>query len=450
MRLLAIGYALPNPEIDNYNVLTAPSYFDYDALFLDPASITATVGQLLEGGTEFEAFDGRPVINAGSTAAAVSAADQVRRRLAEAERLLERGGVVVVVGRPNATQPGLVGFEGCDRYSWLPAPAGAAWSNPLLRAAEGKTVRISDELHPLARFLREQRANAFYRAVFDERQPGLRQARVLATGGAGAPIAVEFAVMGGRVVFVPALSDSVGAFRGELAQQLVDALREMLGAERAESAPHWARSLAVPGLEQVEAELDEAETAAREAGERLAAVRDRQAELAGHRRLVTEEGTSFSAAVVDVLRLLGMAVTSAPGEPLVAESEAEAALVECEGSRDEVVEWPYVRLQRRLEERLLKGGEQLRGIVAVNGRRFVEPASRTSQFADTLRIACENYGYCLVTGETLFALAQRALGGAEESVLLGIRRRLLGTKGLLGTAEALGEAEQQPEQGPIF
>ncbi|MCC6381093.1 MAG: hypothetical protein IT304_01215, partial [Dehalococcoidia bacterium] len=158
MRLLAIGFPLPNVNIDNYTALTAPSYFDSDALFIDPASITRVVRELLEGEQGFDAFDGRPIVNAPTTAAAVSAADQLRRRAEEAQRLLERGGVVVVMARPNATQAGLVGFEGCDRYSWLPAPAGAAWGTPLLRPAEGKTVRIADELHPLARLLREQRA----------------------------------------------------------------------------------------------------------------------------------------------------------------------------------------------------------------------------------------------------------------------------------------------------
>ena len=60
MRLLAIGYPLPNVNIDNYNALTAPSYFDYDAMFIDPASITKVVRTLIESEDQFDAFDGRP------------------------------------------------------------------------------------------------------------------------------------------------------------------------------------------------------------------------------------------------------------------------------------------------------------------------------------------------------------------------------------------------------
>ncbi|MEX2080038.1 MAG: hypothetical protein WEC33_00335, partial [Dehalococcoidia bacterium] len=107
MRILSIGVSLPNVDVDNYNALTAPSYFDYDAVYIDPASVTGVPRQLMEGEKSFEAFDGRPVVNGATSAAALSAADQLKRRAEETQRLLESGGVVMVAGRPNATQPGV-------------------------------------------------------------------------------------------------------------------------------------------------------------------------------------------------------------------------------------------------------------------------------------------------------------------------------------------------------
>ncbi|MCZ2111828.1 MAG: hypothetical protein LC118_20095 [Dehalococcoidia bacterium] len=85
-----------------------------------------------------------------------------------------------------------------------------------------------------------------------------------------------------------------------------------------------------------------------------------------------------------------------------------------------------------------------------NGKRETDPVSRGDQLAHTLEIACQNYGYTLITGETLFALLQRALGGASEDDLGGIRRRLMRAKGLLSTEAAVGEAEAGTESGPIF
>jgi hypothetical protein len=145
-------------------------------------------------------------------------------------------------------------------------------------------------------------------------------------------------------------------------------------------------------------------------------------------------------------------VAGGGGEALSITSEGKEALLEVESSREQVVEWPYVRLQRRLEERLLKSSEQLNGIVVANGYRDKSPDSRDEQFTTALRIACENYGYALLSAETLFALVQRALGGADEAALTGIRRRIMGASGLISQELALGQGEETAgsDVGPIF
>lgn len=451
MRVLAIGYALPDPSIDNYNVMTAPSYFDYDAVIIDPASITRTAAQVVEGGTTLEAFDGRPVINGPTGQAAVGAADQVRRRADETRRFLESGGTILVMAQPNAVQGGLLGFEGCDRYSWLPAPAGLLWGPPYLRAAEGKTVRVAAEEHPLASLLREHRNEVAYRALFDDRAPELRaHGKVFATTGAGVPIGVEFSVLGGRIVFMPALADFSGSMRSEVARDLVEACRRLSSSAPAEEAPWWARSIPVPGLEEAEADLADARSGLETAQARVTAAQERHDGLASHRRLLWADAQPFQQAVADALRLLGFAVSGGGDEPLEFTSDGQRAFLEAESERGEVVEWPYVRLQRRLEAHLLSEGESLKGIVVANGRREAAPENREQQFAKTLQVACENYGYTLVTGETLFAMVQRAVGGASEGELAGMRLRLLRAKGLVTTAIALGEAEEGTDAGPIF
>ena len=450
MRVLAIGYPLPDMAIDNYNVLTAPSYSDYDALIVDPASITKTVHLLLHDGAQFEAFDGRPVVNAPTSASAVSAADQLRRRADETRRVLEVGGTVIVMARPNATEAGVLGFEGCDRYHWLPAPGGLSWGTPYLRAAEGKTVRIVAENHALASVLRNFRSEIAYRATFDDRHSEVRSVgRVVAAGGSSVPIAMDFPILGGRIVFVPAFSDD-NSSRSPLATALVDGCRRLNNAATPEDAPYWVRSVAVPGLEQAEAELEEAQAAATQAEARAAAVRAGHDSLERHRRLLWEDGSAFAQAVIEAFRLLGFGVTGGYGDPITLTSDGTTAFLEAESSRDQVVEWPYIRLQRRLEERLLKNGEQFAGVVVANGFRMTDTASREEQIATTLRVACENYQYGLLTGETLFALVQRALGGGDEAALRGIRRRILSAHGLVSAEASLGEVPESTDAGSIF
>jgi len=452
MRVLAVGYALPDPAIDNYNVLTAPSYFDYDAVIVDPASITRTAQQTVDGGVTLEAYDGRPVINGPTSPAAVGASDQIRRRADETRRLLEAGGTVIVFAHPNAVQAGLLGFEGCDRYSWLPAPGGLLWGTPYLRAAEGKTVRVVAEDHPLAKLLRTFRNEIGYRAVFDDRLPELKaHGRILAAAGSGVPIAMEFSVAGGRVIFIPAFGDIVGPIRSEIASALVEACRRLVGGAPAEDAPWWTRSVAVPGLEQAEAELADARDALDQAQARVTAAQERHDTLERYRRVLWADGAPFQQAVAESFRILGFGVTGSADEPLTLRADDQQAFVEAESDRGEVVEWPYVRLQRRLEQHLLKEGAQLRGIVVANGRRDTALEIREEPFASTLRIACENYGYALLTGESLFAMVQRALGGASDDELGAMRRRLMRATGLISTEAALGEAEEgTKDTGPIF
>ena len=452
MRILSIGCPLPNVAVDNYNPLTAPSYNDYDALVIDPLSITRAARDLAEEGTEFQAFDDRPILNAPTSATAVSAADQLRRRADETRRLLESGGLVIVLARPDAIQGGILGFEGLDRYHWLPAPGGIAWGPPYLKPAEGKTVRIAYEDHPFAAVLREFRKDVGYRAIFDDRQAEVRRAgRVVAVGGSGVPIAMDFSVLGGRVVFLPVLAESPYANRGELAQAIVDACVRLSGAEFAAEAPFWSRAQALPGLEQLEAELEEAEAAASESKAHVDAVRERHDTLARHRRLLWEDGQVFQSAVVEALRLLGFAVEHTAGEPITLEHEGTKAFVEVESARDQVVEWPYIRLQRRLEERLLQQSEQLKGIIIANGYREKDPEDREDELSNPLKIAAENYGYSLLTTRTLFELIKRTLAGADDATLLSIRRRITNGAGHLTTQALLGETSEEPkESGPIF
>ena len=453
MRILSIGFPLPNMAVDNYNPLTAPSYNDYDALIVDPASVTKVAKDLAEEGTEFEAFDGRPIINAPTTASAVSAHDQFRRRADETRRLLDTGGLVVVFARPDAVQGGILGFEGLDRYHWLPAPGGLSWGPPYLKPAEGKTVRIAGfEEHPFITVLREHRNDVGYRAMFDDRQAEVRRTgRVLATGGAGIPIAVEFPVLGGRVLFLPVMADNPYANRTDLAQSLVDACVRHAGSEFGAQEPYWLRTQALPGLEQVEAELEEAQSAAAEAESRVVAIRERHDSLARHRRLLWEGGQPFAGAVVEALRLLGFTVEHTAGEPITLEHEGVRAFVELESAREQVVEWPYIRLQRRLEDHLLKQSESLKGIVIANGYREKDPEQREEELSMPLRVACENYRYSLVSTRTLFELIKRTLAGADDAQLLAFRRRLVQGYGLLTQETFLGEApEESASTGPIF
>ena len=125
MRILSLGQALPDSSIDNYNWASALSFFDYDALIVDPS---VAVSEMVEGvtrdGLSYTGYDDEPIENGPTTADAIGLADLLYRRREEVERLLGHGGLVVCFAYPDVFHPRVSGFTGCHRYYWLPAPPG--------------------------------------------------------------------------------------------------------------------------------------------------------------------------------------------------------------------------------------------------------------------------------------------------------------------------------------
>jgi hypothetical protein len=122
MRLLVVGMPLPNQRIDNYSFFSAPSFFDYDAMLIDPAAISQAVDEIVGGGGAHTTAADEPIVNAPTGGISVGLADFLRRRRDETERLLERGGTIALFARPNQALRYITGFPAADQYRGLPAP----------------------------------------------------------------------------------------------------------------------------------------------------------------------------------------------------------------------------------------------------------------------------------------------------------------------------------------
>src|SRR5580700_11174361 len=153
MRLLVIGMPLPNQKIDNYSFFSAPSFFDYDAVLVEPAALVQTIEEITNGGGTHTTAGDEPVVNAPSRGPNVGLADFMRRRRDETQRLLDRGGAVAVFARPNHPLPFVAGFGAADQYSWLPAPPGLSYSEPYLLPAFGTQVVLTDSASSAAPFI---------------------------------------------------------------------------------------------------------------------------------------------------------------------------------------------------------------------------------------------------------------------------------------------------------
>lgn len=448
MRVLLIGFPLPNPAFDNYDFFHAPSFYDYDAVVIEPAQVSKVIEDVLTRSEDHQTYAGEPVLNEPAGPFIVGLADHLQRRRDETERLLAAGKLLIVFTRPNVPHSHVLGLPGYDRYSWLPAPPNVIYRPPQLIAADGRGVTLEDATHPFAPLVDRFQNWFTYRAAFSERMPDFpTYGRVLMRSRGGVPIGVELKVGPGRILFLPALEDvPSGDMRFELANMLQEAVKRTLVGEGDEDAPTWADEYSLPGLEESEAEVARAEAAVREAQDRLTEIRARSTDLGRFRRLLwMTSSRGLDPAVRAAFRELGFSVEYDDARPISMQRDGHYAFVEVEGADEEVVEWPYLRLQRRLEKDMLANAQVKKGVIVVNGFARRNPARRAEQASAALRVASENYRYALLTGAQLFEMVRSAKEDPSDDNLRALRETIISAEGPLPGAQVIEESTEAAE-----
>ena len=431
-RVLSLGFPLPGANVDNYNFLTAPAFFDYDAIVVDPAALSALVEGVRDGSIEAATFGGAAVRVKPAAAGEVALTDVLLRRRDETRMLLDRGGVAVCFAQPaRALALGAESESPLDNYYWLPAPSGIEYAPPFVVAAEGSQARVVDYQHPLAAFVHSQLANVAYRAHFDlSRASGTT---VFGRSRGGAAIAVEPPMPHGRVIFLPAMNAiPAGEARYAMSDALQDGIRRALGVIAEGRPPYWVADHPVPGLDDRTAEAGRLRAEFDDARAALEAADSAQDALARYQRLLWQEGAlGLDDVVLDALRLIGFEVYASDPEniELRVPPSPVSVLVEIESSERPIDLAPHYRLRQRIERAIERRGEAPRGLLVVNGQRLEPPARRT-EVTDALRVAAETMRYCIAPTSTLFAAVVAHLAG-DTAAAEAYRERLMTTHGLI-------------------
>jgi hypothetical protein len=430
-RILSLGFPLPGVNVDNYTFLSAPSFFDYDALVVDPAALSALIEGVLDDSVEATTFGGARVRNNPETVADVALGDLLLRRHGETRALLQRGGVVVCFAHPCVMHTGVVGADPLDNYYWLPAPEGVAFIPPALQPGDGSRAHVVDYHHPLAAFVDGQLANVGYRAYFDPHLlPG---ARVFVRSHGGAVIGVDVPLDGGRVIFVPALASvDAGDARYAMSEALQAGVRRALGVMAEGRPPSWMGAYALPGLDERNATLADARRDLDAAQAAFDEAERSHEELVRYQRLLWQDGAvGLDDVVIDALRLIGFEVYANDRASLELRCNESGALFEIEASEDRVDMAAHHRLRQRIERAIERGGVAPRGVLFVNGLRLQDPATRGAGVTEPLRVAASAMRYCVAPTATLYDAAAAKLRG-DDAAVVTYRARLIETDGVLG------------------
>jgi hypothetical protein len=226
MRILSLGFPMPGPAVDNYTFVSAPTFFDYDALVVDPNALSTLIDEVLHGNAEHRTRSGERVSGSAEERGTVALAQLLRDRRDETARLVDRGGLVVCFAYPNVTHD-VPAFEDCDRYCWLPAIAGLEYREPLLRRGYGTQLAAAGVEHPFSRLIDTFRAKLAYQAYFDEQTPGFSEAGVVfARSTGGGAVGVDLRLGRSRAVFIPPLARPLlGDQRYDFSGALQEAIR---------------------------------------------------------------------------------------------------------------------------------------------------------------------------------------------------------------------------------
>ena len=437
MKILSIGMPLPGRSVDNHNIVNAPAFFDYDALIIDPAAVSKTIEEIAAGGGDYRTGDDLAVGNLSVSPLILGLDELLRSRRQQTELLLRRGGVVVVVVTPDIAHSEIAGLPGYRRYSWLPSPEGATWSQ-ILAPAYGKGCRSVTSEHPFAAYADHLGDNAAYHAFLVEDLAAPMS--VFARSPGGAAIGAEYRIDRGRVVFIPAPREQkAGLARAELANVLRDALLALSELQSEESEPAWASAQPLAGLEQLEAAEAEAGQAANEASSQLEAALAARRAVTDVRRLLWAEGHLLDEAVLLALGHLGF-VRDEDEELAVTDGDA-FVLIEAASSDGAVGLEAHHRLRARRERVLEATGATPGGILLVTGYRDDPLAERPQQYDDALAVAAASQRYCLLTGDQLFAAVSYALAAPGSDALAALRQSLLATEGPFEGPESMQVAE---------
>ena len=421
-RILSLGVPLPGPQVDNYTFLSAPSFFDYDAIVVDPNTLSLLIEGVIDGSAEAATFADTPIRNAPATPTSASLADVLLRRRDETQTLLANGGVVVCFAHPAATHRGIDGIGALDEYFWLP-------SAPQLIASDGSQAHIVDFQHPLAAFVHAQLANIAYHAHFAE---DAARACTFARSHGGAAIGVEMPVATGRVIFVPALTaPPTGDARYVMSDALQAGIRRALGVVAEGRPPGWMSAYPLPGLDDRAVTSDAARQARDDAQQALEAAEASHDELARFQRLLWQEGAiGLDDVVIEALRLIGLDVYATNRREMELRVGGATVLFEIEASEHAIDLSAHHRLRQRIEQTIERRSEAPRGVLFVNGQRLESPSLRTNEVSDALRLAAETMRYCVAPTSSLHEAVAAQLRG-DDAAVAAYRQALVATDGVL-------------------
>ncbi len=223
--------------------------------------------------------------------------------------------------------------------------------------------------------------------------------------------------------------------------------RELEG-DFSELAPLWINDVDLPRLEHLDEEMAAAFKELERAEEKVREAKEDRDHVAKLHNLLWCTGKFQLKPVRDAFSILRFVVKEESNRDAVLyEGEKKVAIVEIEGSNGAVNVVNYRQLLDYVQdELLLDSGTQVKGIIAGNGFRHLEPENRNDQFTDECRRGALSQNYCLLPTSEPFNAVKAVIADPSEGLKETIRKNIIKAVGDLLRYQQPRPPQRAPHQ----
>ena len=397
-------------KVEEESFATGNSFYDYDAVFLDPGKISSLWTDHLRPRGD-GSFKSNPREDGGLTR---GLKNLMRARREEIKELLSHNGSVFCKLRNPGKALTVVKKEeneSIDSYSWLPISEDLYTALAArIKNRKGERLEIKRRETRLGSFLASYRELFSYTATLSG-NPELEHSALepIAVTPSGEIASFALNTNEGSIYFLPA--------EMELDQSALDEFIEVtagLFGFQFHGGPSWLDEYVLDEEKALRSEVEEIEAEMSELGRKKEEKREELNTVAGFKRLLAAKSEfELESILREVLAGLGFRTEDANSgiDLLVSSPEGESFALKAGVNRDGPIGLePYHELVRGINDLKIYENDDPQGVLVVNGYSGSDPAERPDQVKEELVHGCNLYGFTLVTSAELF----EAIKGEED------------------------------------
>lgn len=402
-------------EVDEEDFSSANSFYDYDAILIDPAEVSSLWTDYLRPRDD-GSFRSNPREDGGLTR---GVQNLMRARREEIEELLNKNrSVFCKLRKPGKDLTVVKNGENKNvgRYSWL--PIGEELFSPgrkSVKKRQGERLEITRKDLQLGAFLDSYRDLVSYSAVLDKNIKKVDSAaEAIARTPSGELVAFTLKANGGSIHFLPAEMDLDKSARKDFLE-----VAENIFGFQFNQGPGWLDDHSLEEEKTLKSEFEEIKEEVSKLKHKMEEKRKELKAVSSFKRLLVA-GSEFELKTVlqRALKELGFETKRADTgiDLLVTSPEGERFALKVGVNRDGPLGLePYHELVRGINDLKIYENDDPQGVLLVNGYSSSDPAERPEQVKDELLSGCNLYGFTVVTSTELFELVKEKLSREERA-----------------------------------